>query len=123
MTRTVAGPLSGLSVLIVEDEFLIAAEAQSIVEEAGAARALLANSVESARLHLKTLPRIDAVVLDMRLGDDNGGGLMADLTTMNIPFVIASGLAMDHDGAAIVVMKPYREVDLLNAIRLALGRQ
>ncbi|MEP0323005.1 response regulator [Bauldia litoralis] len=115
MKRTAGGPLSGLSVLIVEDEFLIAVEAQRIVEEAGAASAWPVNSVDAARKHLAN-QSVDVVILDMRLGDGDSGGLMAELLACGTPFVIASGLAMTHSHAAVVVMKPYRDIDLVDAI-------
>jgi DNA-binding NarL/FixJ family response regulator len=123
MPRTVAGPLSGISVLIVEDEFLIAVEAQRIVEEAGAVCGFPVNSVETARRHLATQPAVDIAVLDMRLGDEDGGALMADLSDRGIPFVIASGLAVNLGGSAIVVMKPYRDIDLIEAILSTLARR
>ncbi len=115
MPRTAAGPLSGLSVLIVEDEFLIAVEAQRIAEEAGAAFAFPVNSVQSALEHILNR-QVDVVVLDMRLGNDDSGGLMKELADRRIPYVIASGLAMDHDGSAVVLMKPYRDIDLIEAV-------
>jgi CheY-like chemotaxis protein len=123
MTRTVPGPLSGLSVLIVEDEFLIAIEAQQIVEDAGAAVAHPVNSVDAARAFLATGSCVDVAILDMRLGNEDGRALMNDLTDKAIPFVIASGLVLEYSGPAKVLMKPYRDIDLIEALRLtAAGR-
>lgn len=120
-----AGPLSGLSVLIIEDEFLIAVEAQRIVEEAGACRAILANSVDEARQRMLADVSIDAAVLDIRLGDEDGATLVHELTSRGIPFIIASGFTLDGGrapaGSSIVLTKPYRDAELIEAILSALA--
>jgi CheY-like chemotaxis protein len=120
-----AGPLFGLSVLIIEDEFLIAVEAQRIVEEAGACRALLANSVEEARQRMLADAPIDLAVLDIRLGDEDGATLVHELSSRRIPFIIASGFALQGGWApaesSIVLTKPYRDAELIEAILSALA--
>ena len=120
-----SGPLSALSVLVVEDEFLIAVEAQRIVEEAGAGSVILVNSIEAARTALDLGP-VDVCVLDVQLGRDHGAVLTHDLISRGIPFVVASGLRMDADIAginpALVLAKPYRDVELIEALRTALDR-
>lgn len=121
MSPAGAGRLSGLSVLIVEDEFLIAVDAQRIVEEAGAANAFPVNSLAAARERLADQPSIDLVILDMRLGEEDGGTLTKELDNRGIPFVIASGFATDHGGSAGVLTKPYRDTDLIEAILSAIN--
>lgn len=120
-----AGPLTGLSVLIIEDEFLIAVEAQRIVEEAGAARAVLANSVDEARRRLAADMPIDLAVLDIRLGDEDGAILVQELVSKGIPFIIASGFALRGKsapaGSSIILTKPYRDAELVAAILSALA--
>ena len=120
MPPTTARPLSGLSVLIIEDEFLIAVEAQRIVEEAGASCALLANSVGEARKRLSADQPIDVAVLDIRLGDEDGAKLAHELTSRGIPFIIATGFALEQGrapaGSSIVLTKPYRDAELIEAI-------
>ena len=126
MSSTPAGPLSGLSVLIVEDEFLIAAEAQHYVETAGAAITLLANSLDAAIEHVCSTTPPDIVILDLVLGRQNGGPLTDSLNEKGIPYVVASGLApppgREHETAGFVA-KPYSENDLITAIVLALARR
>lgn len=120
------GPLAGLSVLIIEDEFLIAVEAQRIVEEVGATEVHLASTVEDARRRLASGQPVDVAVLDIRLGDQDGAALVQDLAARNIPFVIATGLALGAGNtpktAAFVLVKPYRDAELVGAILSALGK-
>ena len=121
MIRTGSGPLAGISVLIVEDEFLIAVEAQRIVEEAGARSGALVNSIAAAHRHIAR-EAVDVVILDMRLGEEDGGGLLREYMDRGVPVVIASGLAPEREIAAPVLMKPYRDTDLIAAVLNALDR-
>lgn len=125
MPSSTTGPLSDLSVLIIEDEFLIAVEAQRIVEEAGASRALLASSVDEARQRLLADMPVDFAVLDIRLGDEDGATLVRELTSRGVPFIIASGFALGGGrapaGSGIVLTKPYRDAELIEAILSALA--
>ena len=122
MTGAGPGPLAGLSVLIVEDEFLIAVDVQRIVEDAGAGRTVLVNSIADARQRLAEAT-VDLVVLDMRLGEDDGGGLINELRDRDVPFVIASGFAHDIDSPAPILVKPYRDADLLDAVLRSLAKR
>ena len=63
--------LAGRTVLIVEDAYLIALEAQRMAEEAGAERVVLASSVEDVRTLLAGEPKIDICVLDLKLGEED----------------------------------------------------
>ncbi len=110
--------LAGQTVLIVEDEFLIAVDVQRIVEDAGAAHVILANSTAKARELLHTAARIDICILDLKLGEEDALPLTAELTELGIPFVVATGF--DRKGTLdglIVVQKPYHDADVLRALR------
>ena len=132
MSSTDADPLSGLSVLIVEDEFLIAAEAQQIVEHAGAATVNLANSVAAARTALANDPGPDVVILDLNLGlGEDGSVLVEELARRRVPFVIASGFQVKLDpvephhaamARGTLLTKPYGEADLIEAVVTAIAR-
>jgi CheY-like chemotaxis protein len=123
------GPLSGLAVLIVEDEFLIAVEAQHVVESLGGAVAALVNSIGAAREHLSA-NRPDLVILDLGLGGQNGGLLVDELLAGGIPFVVASGFDIRASARLIdrhiietlvVVQKPYGNDELAAALIRAKG--
>jgi DNA-binding NtrC family response regulator len=109
-------PLSGLLVLVVEDEYLIALEAQRIIEEAGATQVMLANSIAEVRRLLVGGPTIDAAVLDLKLGSDDASPLIADFAHCNIPFLVTTGLDANVPEGVRRLAKPYREAELIEAI-------
>ncbi len=109
--------LSGLTVLIVEDEFLIAADVQRIVEDAGATEVLLASSTAAARTFLDGNRPIDIAILDLKLGGEDGFPLAQEFRDRGIPFVVATGLEQGVDLAGIVVIqKPYDDRQVLDAL-------
>jgi len=116
------GVLNGLTILIVEDEYLIALEAQRIAEEAGAAQVILANAVEEVRKLLTSGVSIDVAVLDLRLGSEDASPLIHEFTTRNTPLIIATGLEADIPIGAILLAKPYRDADFVAVILSALKR-
>jgi len=112
--------LAGRSVLVVEDEPLIALNIIQAFETAGA-------HVEAARTLAEAKFLVDrdglsAAVLDFGLGDSEAHALCERLTTRNIPFVLHSGYA--HAGEAchsgIVVPKPADPTALVDALVKAL---
>jgi len=122
MTSPHQPPLHAMTILIVEDEFLIALEAQRIVEDAGAS-AILASTLMQARAHLASAARIDATLLDLRLGREDALPLARELHARGAPVVIASGFdpGIGLSGVPIVA-KPYRDRDLVAALLAACRR-
>jgi DNA-binding NarL/FixJ family response regulator len=116
MTTPTQPPLAGMTILIAEDEFLIALEAQRIVEEAGGAT-ILASTLMQARIHLASTTRIDATLLDLRLGHEDALPLARELHSRNTPVVIASGFDPGVGLPGVpVVAKVYRDADLVAAL-------
>lgn len=111
-----ARPLAGATVLIVEDEYLIALDAQRMAEEAGAAEVMLANSVEEVRKLLADGPRIDAVVLDLKLRHEDGSALVDELVRRGLPFVVSTAFAVDPASTIRVLRKPYRDTEFVDAL-------
>jgi DNA-binding response OmpR family regulator len=112
--------LAGRSILIVEDEPLIALEIVDAFEGAGAI-------VKSARTlaQAKCLVEQDGLsgaVLDFGLGDGDADALCGRLTARNIPFVIHSGYDHVRDAcrSGIVVPKPANPAKLVDALVKAL---
>lgn len=111
-------PLAGRTVLIVEDAYLIAVEAQRIVEEAGASRVVLASAVEDVRALLAAEPNIDVCVLDLKLGDEDATPLVAELVERGIPVLVATGFdSVSPDVGVPLLKKPYEEAEFIEAIR------
>jgi CheY-like chemotaxis protein len=99
-----SGILHGRRVLIVEDEYLIAADLAKSLEELGAEVVGPVPSCEQALALIKQEPRVDAAVLDINLGADRAYPVADALRQARIPFVFASG----YD--AIVVPSAYADV-------------
>ena len=88
--------LAGRSILVVEDEPLIALEIANAFTEVGAR----VTTVRSLRCALVAAEdgALSAAVLDHALGDGDSSLLCARLTDRNIPFVVHSGHS-ELDGA------------------------
>lgn len=123
-------PMAGLHCLVLDDEFLIALDIQSILENAGAASVTGAASIEDALQAIRDHGRFDVAVLDLKMG---GGKLTsatvaAELTRLKTPFVFLTGARADDAQLktylrAPVVEKPYHAQLLLAAIEKALAGQ
>jgi DNA-binding NtrC family response regulator len=107
--------LSGLTILVVEDEFLIATDVQRVVEDAGAHGTILANSIAGVRNILASGKHIDACILDLRLGSEDGSLLAEEFEIRGIPVVVASGFDTGRVGV-VTVQKPYRDAELIEGL-------
>ena len=114
------------SILIVEDEFLIANNLQHILTKAGYQVTGLAKSVaEAQRLLTQALP--DIVLLDIFLkGEQTGIDLAHWLSEQHIPFVFLSANLSDSVLEAAKVThpfgflnKPFRAKDVLTTLEIA----
>jgi CheY-like chemotaxis protein len=109
-------PLAGTTILVVEDEYLIALEAQRIVEEAGAEHVLLANSVADVRKLLEDGPQIDVAVLDLQLGKEDATPLIAAFSDSGISLLVTTGFGDGAPGHVPCLSKPYRDRELIESI-------
>jgi len=114
--------LAGMTVLVVEDEYLIALEAQRIIEEAGAGEILLANSVAEVRKLLADGPKIDVAVLDLGLGKEDGSALIDEFGECGIALLVTTGFDGGGPRGVLRLSKPYRDTELVAAIRHLLGK-
>ena len=69
-------PLAGKSVLIIEDEALIAMSVEFCLQNAGAAVVKIANSIALAQSALDEGIPFDAAVVDLHLADGNASSLV-----------------------------------------------
>ena len=117
-------PLERLTILVVEDEYLIALEAQHMMEGAGAELVLLANSVGEVMKLLEDGPRIDAAILDLMLGSEDASPLTAAFARRAIPFLLTTGFDGAAAGGVVVLTKPYSEAEFIDAVvELVHGRK
>ena len=115
--------LAGCSILICEDEPLIAIGIADAFTDAGA-RVVMARSLASALIAVENeVP--SAVILDHVLGDGESSQLSKRLKERNIPYVIHSGYSnlSGAYGDAVQVPKPANPDVLLAAVLGQLQRR
>ena len=121
-----SGALTGLKLLVLEDQLLIALEVETMLAECGVAAVETASSVaEAERRGARFAP--DAAVLDVNLGPDTSFAFAARLAEKGVPFVFATGYgdprAIPPAFAGVpVVRKPYDRAGLAEALARAIAR-
>lgn len=108
--------LAGQTILVVEDEPLIALD---IVEQFKAAGALVhtAHSVRDG-MRLADHPDLSAAVLDFGLSDGEGSALCERLSERHVPFVLHTGYSHVHEvcRSGLLVPKPAAPEDVVKAV-------
>jgi DNA-binding response OmpR family regulator len=112
--------LQNLTVLVCEDEPLIAFDVQCELADAGATT-LLATTVERGLFIVKT-QRIDAAVLDLQLGAEDGTPIATQLEDRKVPFLIHSGF-VSRTSDPRTIPKPAAVGELVMRLAVLLGRQ
>jgi light-regulated signal transduction histidine kinase (bacteriophytochrome)/CheY-like chemotaxis protein len=111
--------LSG-AVLLVEDNIIIALDAEEMLAKLGAAQVDVASSVADALLCIDR-NRPDFAVLDVNLGGETSFAVASRLQALGVPYVFATGYGEDvafpreHAGVP-VAKKPYSVESLQGAI-------
>jgi len=118
--------LDGLSILLLEDEVLIAMDVEQLCRDHGAGRVTTVRDVAGLDRH-KAGTGFDAAIVDLVLGGASTLDFARHLQSGKIPFVFASGyselgeLEREFPGVALV-SKPYSGTDLIEALARACGR-
>jgi light-regulated signal transduction histidine kinase (bacteriophytochrome) len=112
-------PLEGFTVLLLEDNLIVALEAEELLRSLGAASVETASSVQGATDYLN-VHRPQFAMLDVNLGVDTSFSIAARLRDEGIPHIFASGYGDDwmdsHSGGGVYcVAKPY-DRDHLEAV-------
>jgi DNA-binding response OmpR family regulator len=113
-------------ILVVEDEFLIALDIETIIESVGA-EVKTANRVDQALVLIKDGASFDAAVLDLKLDRETSVAIAEQLQVQNVPFVFLTGAAGDASIAAQfknapVVGKPFDSDALFSALKQVMSR-
>ena len=117
------------TVLVVDDEPLIAMALEAMLEDAGYGVATAANGRQGLE-RLAEAPRPDLVLLDMMMPVMNGPAMLAamaaDPALRAIPVIIVSSLPEEAvraraQGVAAILRKPCTAEQVLDAIARALG--
>ncbi|HWK94540.1 MAG TPA: response regulator [Pseudolabrys sp.] len=114
-------PLAGMRGLVVDDEFLIVLDLESLLEDSGA-KVVCQGSPEKAREALDREGPFDFAIVDLHIGGgiESGLSVASMIQERSIPFVFVSGLATKDPQVtrfnAPLIEKPYRPEMLVQAI-------
>jgi len=118
-------------VLVVEDESFLQRTAEKTLEFLGYEELTANDGLEALEIYRQEQSRIDVVLLDMFMPKMNGSDCLVELKRINpeVRVVATSGLCSPGDvqemlslGATDQLPKPYRRVDLSEAISRAISR-
>ena len=113
--------LAGRTILVVEDEFLIALDIVSALKGVGA-NVVAAATLDRAN-QLVELDELSAAVLDFGLRGGDANGLCARLNERDVPYVLHTGYSHlgDQCHRGVVVPKPANPSVLVGALLRLLG--
>jgi len=118
--------LSGLHVLVLEDEFLIAMDVEQICRDHGAEEVLIKRAVEELGDAIWN-DDFDVAIIDLMLAGQSTLPFARQLQDRGVPFIFASGYT-DSDAlrrefpTAPLVGKPYSEAAIIAEIAAAIER-
>jgi CheY-like chemotaxis protein len=111
--------LSGLRVLVVEDDMLILFMMEEIMADLGCRSVSSASTVAEA-VSLIDSESFDAATLDINLGEEDSNPIADALLERGVPFIFCTGNSKsdmrEGFGDHVVLYKPFREADLSAAL-------
>ncbi len=115
-----------LSILVAEDEFLLAMQVEALLRGAGWSVIGPASTLASA-MELARSAACDGAVLDVNLRGERIDEAAAILAGRGIPFLFTTGYGRDAIPAAcrdsaVVIAKPFNERDLVQAVKDLLAK-
>jgi DNA-binding response OmpR family regulator len=118
-------PLSGRTVLVVEDDAIVGYDLRVFLEDAGAEVLGPIGDVASACGVARGQP-IDGAVLDVRLWDETAAPVAVELTARQVPFIVVSAYGpRDVPPAmreATYLAKPVRRLELVGVAAAMFAR-
>jgi CheY-like chemotaxis protein len=116
--------MKALRVLVVEDDAMIGMLLAEILEGMGHEVCAVEATAEDA-VAAAARCRPDLMIVDVRLNDGSGVAAVREILRAGpVPHVFVSGdtaMVLALGTTSVVIGKPYREADLVKAIRRALG--
>jgi CheY-like chemotaxis protein len=118
-------PKSGLQVLVVEDESMVAMLIEDMLTDLGHHVVATSGSMSNAR-NLVSDKNADLAILDVYLNGEETYPFAASLTSRKIPFIFATGygsfgIKAEWSGVP-VLQKPFQASELAEAIDRAIRR-
>ncbi len=119
-------PLSGVRVLVVEDDSLLAMDLEETLVEAGAVVVGVCQTLDEAMARAN-VDDFAVAVLDFSLGSDTASPLARRLVRRGVPFILHTGKSRREPSLAEwrdwpIVEKPAPSRVLVSALRTALAR-
>jgi CheY-like chemotaxis protein len=116
---------SRFSALVVEDNMLIAMDAEEALQELGASAVKLCPNVASALDSIAAAP-FDVALLDVSLGNETSEAIAEALRAHGTPFVVTTGFGdyisdISAYAGAPVLTKPYAPAALSQALAQVMG--
>ncbi|MDO9415040.1 response regulator [Pararhizobium sp.] len=113
-------PATFQSVLVLEDNFLIALEAEYILTSLGVETVHIASTIDEAMV-IVDQHGLDFALLDVQLGNDNSFAFAALLKERGIPFGFCSGYGDGVSAPAALgnvpkISKPFDQQSFANAL-------
>lgn len=104
--------------LIVEDEPLVAFDAEHFLSDEGFVVVATTDSVAEAVAHLSASDKVDLVLIDLGLADGNGADVAHAARAEGVAALFVTGKPVDEVEAIALgcLSKPYPQRDLLAAI-------
>lgn len=117
--------LAGLNILLVEDEFLIALDAEQTLKGLGAGRVAIASTLREAD-KIAEQGQFDLVVLDVNINGEMSFPVAEKFSARGVPVVFATGYDLRGrepfaGGCGVCIEKPYTSERLQEAIHTALA--
>ena len=118
-------PLSGLSIVLLEDEYLIALDAEDILQSLGVKHVQVVNTLAAAA-DIAEGGSADLAILDLNINGEMSLGIAQMFRKQEIPIVFASGyelrdrLSAVLENGGVYLRKPYTLESLRSAIETAL---
>jgi len=118
-------------ILIIDDEAVIRATAEAILEDLGYRVILAENGLEGLSVFQKRHDEIDLVIIDMIMPEMNGSECFFEMKKINtdIKVILASGFShkealkeMQDHGLAAIIRKPFRTAQLSRLIASVLQK-
>ena len=122
------GLLTGLSALLVEDNMIMALDAEQLLLDEGLGNVFTAMSLSDA-LRIVEEETIDVAMLDVNLGRETSFGLIGPLNAKGVAYVFVTGygetLELPQDAAPGTpsIKKPYSAQDVMEALAKVLSRR
>ena len=115
-------PLTGVTVLVAEDEPLIALDMSGYLEDAGA-KVIVATNLKDS-LAKADEPGIKVAIVDHRFGPDTSAAVCAKLDERGIPFIVYTGFRELPDPCkhGVIVRKPAQSQTILESLAKLLRR-